>query len=444
MVSTSVIHRLKHSQLQGRVIDRGHSEFYKLRRVWNGLIDRHPTVVVQPCNPEDVTKVVQVAAHQGSLLAVRGGGHSLPGLSTCDGGIVLDLSLMRDITIDPLTRVAEVGGGAVLGDVDLAGSHYGLVTPAGVVSHTGVGNLTLGGGMGWLSRRFGLTIDNLLSADVVTADGTLRTASPDDDNELFWAIRGGGGNFGVVTKFRFRMHRLGPVTAGRWAYPNAEAPNVLNRYWEFIAEAPRELTTSFILTTDNLRITALWSGDPKAADTVLEGFGELGTILESSVGKLSFLELQKSSDENARWGRRCYAKGGFLQSLQGPVIETIADVISYAPVPGSEVYVLQLGGAVGDVDEENTAYVGRAAGHYWLVESFWDDPADDERSIAWSRKAAARLAGLSMKGNYVNEQSDTGVALSAYGEEKYKRLAKLKTRYDGSNLFRLNQNIVPV
>ncbi len=441
MDATVLIRDLDRSRLDGLVIDPSNAEYDRLRRVWNGVADRSPAAIVRATSVEDVVKVVQIAAEREKLLAVRSGGHSYPGLSTCDDGIVLDLSLMKDIVIDPTSRTAEVACGALLGDLDAAGSPYGLVTPAGVISHTGVAGLTLGGGMGWLSRRFGLTIDCLLGADIVTADGRLVRTSSEEEPDLFWAIRGGGGNFGVVTKFRFAMHSLGPATVGRWVYPSSEAVAALQRYRECLVDAPRELTTLCVLMPADLRITALWTGSDDAAS--LSRFGTLGRASSSSIGEMTFLELQKASDERMAWGRRYYAKGGFLHAIDETIIRVLADAMAAAPTEEAEVYMLQLGGAVCDTDESATPYSGRAAGHYWIVLLAWDRPEDDQKCIAWGRKTAAPLAAKSLRGNYVNEQSDTGVAASAYGEEKYARLAKLKWRYDPTNLFRLNQNIEP-
>ena len=443
MDGTLVVGDLARAQFDGALIESHHPQYDRLRRVNNGLIDRRPAAIVRALSATDVQKVVRIAAERGVLLAVRCGGHSFPGLSTCDGGIVLDLSLMNTVQVDPEARLAAVPGGALLGDVDAAGLRYGLVTPAGVVSHTGVGGLTLGGGMGWLSRRFGLTVDNLVGADIVTADGHLLQVSADEEPDLFWAIRGGGGNFGVVTTFRFRMHPLGPAIVRRWIYPAGQAPAILARYRDALAGCPRELTTALILMPGEFRLSALWSGSAAGAEAALARFGAFGGATPASNGETTFIDLQRSSDERLAWGRRYYSKGGFLREIDDQAISTIANSIADAPTPESEVYCLQLGGAVCDVDESTTPYSGRAAGHYWIAQTAWDDPADDDRVISWGRATANRLAAISLKANYVNEQSDTGIARSAYGEDKYSRLAQLKWRYDPTNLFRLNQNIEP-
>src|SRR5262249_36390509 len=244
----------------------------------------------------------------------RGGGHSIPGLSTCDHGIMLDLSLMNAVAVDRFARRAEVQGGALLGDLDSAGAPAGLVVPAGVVSHTGVAGWRLGGGMGWLSRRFGLTIDSLLAVDIVIADGQLRHISADAEPDLFWAIRGGGGNFGVVTKFTFRMHPLGQVLVGSWTYPVGEAGAVLRRYRDLAAAAPRELTSGFVFTSGGLVMTAVWSGASNPSEAAVARFGGLGRTTSASLGGMTFLDLQRRSDDRMAWNRRYYAKGGGLQA----------------------------------------------------------------------------------------------------------------------------------
>ena len=442
MVDPAGVGELERARLDGIVVDANHGDYDRLRRVYNGIIDRRPRAIVQAATASDVEKVVRIAADSGLPLAVRCGGHSFAGLGTCDDGIVCDLSRMNTVSVDPKTRTVEVGGGALLGDVDAAGERYGLVTPAGVVSHTGVGGLTLGGGMGYLSRRFGLTIDNLIEADLVTADGRRSRAGSDEQPELFWAIRGGGGNFGVVTRFKFRVHDLGPVSIRRWAYPAAALAATLSRYRDAAASAPRELTTAFIATMDGLHLRAIGSGSIVAAKAAVDRFAFPRGVPDLKVD-MTYVELQRASDELLPWGRRYYSKGGFLAEMDSRVIEIIAASVEEMPISGLEVYCLQLGGAVRDVDEDATAYSGRAAAFYWISQGAWDNPQHDEPAIAWCRRTAGRLGELSMNANYVNEQADTGVARGAYGESKYRRLGHIKRRYDPTNVFRLNQNIEP-
>ena len=437
--------KLSQARIDGVIVDGNHADYDKYRRIWNGVADRRPAAIVRARTVEDVRKTVRVAADHGALLAVRCGGHSLPGLSTCDDGIVLDLSLINQVTVDTAAGIAEVGGGALLRDLDVAGARAGLVTPAGVVSHTGVAGLTLGGGMGWLSRRFGLTIDNLLGAEVVTADGRLLWASADSEPELFWGLRGGGGNFGVVTRFRFRMHKLGPIVVGRWVYPAAGHEQVLHGFERLSAAAPRELTTNFAFTAAELVVTACWSGAAHDAEAAVAPFGNLASGVTGSFGNMAYTDLQKRHDELTEFGHRHYSKGGFLGHIDAAAIARMREAIGSAPTPETDIYVLQLGGAITDINESATPYSGRAASYYWITNTAWDDPADDARCIDWGRKAAKSLAEISMQGNYVNEQADSGkdVAFNAYGAEKYDRLARLKARYDPGNLFRLNQNIEP-
>ena len=445
MILTKIAATFDGGWATGSLVGPDHKEYERLRKVWNGVADRRPAAIVRARNSGDVSKIVKLAAQDEFRLAVRGGGHSLPGLSTCDNGIVLDLSLMNNVVVDRASRVAEVGGGALLGNLDAAGSSADLVTPAGIISHTGVAGLTLGGGMGWLSRRFGLTIDSLAGADIVTADGRLVQTSPEVEPELFWGIRGGGGNFGVVTKFRFRMHPLGPVLIGQWNYPPATFRTALASYAEVAAKAPRELTSAVTLTSTNLSVTAVWSGSTHDAEATVSRYGRLAQSGSGKLGGLTFLQLQSRNDAHFAWGRRYYAKGGFLQDFDEHAIGCLLEAIADAPTTASELYILQLGGAIGDVDEGATAYSGRQAGFYWIAEPVWDLADADARCIAWGRLAGQRLSEISRAGNYVNEQADFGkdVAYDAYGAEKYKRLAKLKARFDPSNVFRLNQNIEP-
>jgi FAD/FMN-containing dehydrogenase len=446
MNAASIEFELSHAKLDGHIIGRRHPDYDKYRKIWNGVSDRHPAVIVRAVSIGDVKATVKLAAKAGLLLAVRSGAHSLPGHSSCDDGVVLDMSLINGIALDKEKHTVEVGGGALLGDLDAAGSLAGLVTPAGVVSHTGVAGLTLGGGMGWLSRRFGMTIDNLLGAEVVTANGNVVWASEDSEPELFWGIRGGGGNFGVVTKFKFRMHNLGEISVGFWIYKNSDCFQVLHEYNQLAQRSPRELTTGFTLTSEELSVTAVWSGATESASTMVSPFGRLASPISGSFGKMPYVELQKRSDESDAWGQRHYSKGGFVDDLGDNVIEVMMNAVVNAPNKRTDIYVLQLGGAISDIAEDATPYSGRTAAYYWIANAIWDDPSEDAVCIEWSKQSAKALAAISMQGNYVNEQADAGklVSLGAYGLQKYERLARLKARFDPTNVFKLNQNIEPM
>jgi FAD/FMN-containing dehydrogenase len=444
-MTSDVVEHLTAADLSGGVVVPRSAEYDRRRRIWNGVVDRHPAAIVRPTTADEVATVVRAAAGCDAPLSVRCGGHSFPGHSTCDGGVVLELSGMNAVSVDPATGRCVVGGGALLGDVDRAAVPHGLAVPAGVVSHTGIGGLTLGGGIGWLSRLHGLTIDSLVGIDIVTADGSLRRASAQNEPDLFWALRGGGGNFGVVVAFEFQARALGPVSAGRWDYPLADIHDVMVGAAVTAADAPRELLISFSVTRLGVALTAFWTGAPARAGAALAPFGRLAASASGGHGPVSFLDHQCRNDHHSAWGRRYYAKGGFVRHVDAALVASIADAVAEGPTDHSEVYVPQLGGAVTDVDEDATAYSGREAGFYWLVEPIWDDPADDARCLAWGRRHGGRLAALSMDTNYVNEQADTGggFAEQAYGSSKYGRLREIKARYDPTNLFRLNANIEP-
>jgi len=444
-MARDVVERLTAADLGGGVAVPGSADFDRRRRIWNAVVDRHPAAIARPTTADGVAAVVRAAAEFDALLSVRCGGHSFSGHSTCDGGVVLDLSAMNSVSIDRATGRCVVGGGALLGDVDRAAAPHGLAVPAGVVSHTGIGGLTLGGGMGWLSRLHGLTIDSLVGVDIVTADGALRHASAESEPALFWALRGGGGNFGVVVAFEFQARAVGQVWVGNWVYPLADIHDVMLGAAELAGDAPRELTISFSATRLGVALTAFWVGTPARADATLAPFGRLTASAAGRHGPVSFLDLQTRNDQHSAWGRRYYAKGGFVRRVDAALVDCIADALAEGPTDHSEVYVPQLGGAVEDVDEDATAYSGRGAGFYWLVEPIWDGPADDARCLEWGRRHGRRLAALSMDTNYVNEQADTGGAFpeQAYGSSKYRRLRDIKARCDGTNLFRLNANIEP-
>lgn len=409
------------------------------------MFDRRPAVIVRAIAVDDVQRAVGLAAEAEVPLAIRGGGHSFPGHSTCDAGLLLDLSGLSAVDLDVTDRTALVGGGALLGDVDAATKPFDAVVPAGVVSHTGAGGLTLGGGMGWNSRRYGLTIDNLLGVQLVLADGTLLTVDEDAEPDLFWAIRGGGGNFGVVTSFRFQTRPMTTSAASTSLYRTSQAEAVLSAYAEQVADAPRELSSGFMLARDTLRMKAIWYGSPQQANAVLEPFSRLGGASPHESFGSTFWELQRASDEALPWGRRYYAKGGFLPAIDSTTITWLTQCLSQAPNLDCDVYVIHLGGAVADVPEDATAYTGRAASFYWVVNGVWDDPDDDDTCISWGRQTAEGLSKLSLAGNYVNEQSDVSPEATrlAYGDRTFDRLVSVKRRYDPTNLFRLNQNICP-
>ncbi|RYC07279.1 FAD-binding oxidoreductase [Nocardioides zhouii] len=440
----SVLAELRAS-LECQVIGRDDTDYDGARRVWNGAFDRSPLAVVRPSVVEDVQRTVATARDSGLTLAVRGGGHSLAGFSTCDDGIVLDLAGFDEVQVDVARARVRVPGGALLHDLDSATVPVNSVVPAGVVSHTGVGGLTLGGGMGWNSRRYGLTIDNLLSVDLVTADATWRKVDAESDPELFWAIRGGGGNFGVVTWFEFGMRELGSPCVVTSAYPTSAADRVLGDLAGIASDLPRDQTVGLLMSRDELRVKSVWFGDTATAETRLGPMTRLGGQRGESATS-TFTELQHASDESVAWGICCYSKGGFVSRLDDGFISLMTRQIAAAPTAECDVYMIQLGGAVADVDDDEAAYSGRSNPYYYVVTGSWDGPEDRGAAVQWGRETAALFGQASgVTSNYVNEQSDSSQDFveHAYGEKKYQRLVEVKRRTDPTNLFRLNQNIAP-
>ncbi len=444
MTVQEILAGVRAAGVAGDVVGPGEPGYDLRRRVWNGCADRQPAAIIRAEGVEDVRRVVAIAARMGCPLAVRGGGHSLPGLSTCDGGIVLDLGAMNGVTVDPDRAIARVGGGALLGDLDRAGAPHGLVVPAGVISHTGAGGLTLGGGMGWLSRRYGLTIDHLAEVTLVTAAGEVRTVDADRDPDLFWGLKGGGGNFGVVIEFVFRMKPLDRVETRSWTYPPGMMRSALLALAAAAEAAPDTLTCSAFVTPAGLSLTVLQSGTEIDAGA-WDAFANLAGPGADGPRYTDFVAFQSRGDAHVSWGRRYYARGGFLERLDPGTADTITDIATAMPTADSEVYLIQLGGAVARVPEDDAAYSGRAAGWYWIVQPLWDDPAQDAACLAAGRAGAKLMAARSMAVNYVNEQADTdpSIASQAYGATKFRRLQALKRRWDPGNVFRLNQNIPP-
>ena len=438
---------------EGEIILPGSAGYDAARVVWNGMIDRRPAVVARAAGVEDVRRTVRFAREQELPIAVRCGGHSLAGFSTCDDGVVLDLSLMRDVDVDPARRVARVAGGTLLSQLDAAAQAHGLVCPVGVVGHTGVAGLTLGGGMGRLQRHFGFSIDNLRSVELVTADDRVLTVSEDEEPDLFWGIRGAGPNFGVVTSFEFDLHELGPVvTQGFVDYPAERGHEIAARVREYLETAPDEVMVSFGVATGTeedgedlvgrpvVYVGATHSGRVDDAEEVLRPLRDLGPVADT-FRQVPYLELQTSGDDDMAWGKRFYMKGGFLAELSDGFI----DAALAHTTPRGAVTLWAQGGAISRIPEETMAFTGRQA-PFWLgVESDWDDAADDAALIEWGRTTMAALEPFTAAGHYVNDVIETGrdVVRDVYGEPKYERLVGLKRAFDPDNVFRLNQNIEP-
>jgi FAD/FMN-containing dehydrogenase len=443
----------------GEVVLPGSADYEAARLVWNAMIDRRPALVARCDSVEDVSRAIRFAREEDLAIAVRGGGHSVGGFSTCDDGLVIDLSRMHGVEVDPERRVARVRGGSLLRELDAAAQEHGLACPVGVVGHTGVGGLTLGGGMGRLQRRWGFSIDNMLAVDLVTAEGKQLRASDDEHPDLFWGIRGAGPNFGVVTSFEFRLHELGTtITQGMLAFPGERATEVAERVRAYAPSAPDEVMLSFgfglgptdpgfppeIAARPFVYMAITHTGDPGRADEAIEPLRDLGPAVDM-IEPRRYLDVQTSADEDMSWGKRFYMKGGFLAELSEAYVE--AGLATVAGVPGDECSItlwLQ-GGAIARVPDDAMAFNGRQA-PFWLgVEAAWGDPAHDEAHVAWGRETMAALEPFTAAGHYVNDMVESGddVVRSIYGPAKYDRLVELKRAYDPDNVFHLNQNVKP-
>jgi FAD/FMN-containing dehydrogenase len=420
------------------------------RAVWNGMIDRRPALIAYCANRDDVIQAVAFARTTGILTAVRGGGHNIAGSSLCDGGLVIDLSRMNGVTVDPERRSARAQGGALLADLDAATQVHGLATTTGVNSDTGLIGLTLGGGIGRLGRKHGLSCDNMLSAEIVTADGQVLNASEDKNGELFWGLRGGGGNFGIVTAITYRLHPLGPtVLAGSLVYEWKRVREALRLHAEFSAAAPDALCMDAALITlpdgkHGFSISVCYAGPVEEAERLLRPLRQALPVLADRIGPVSYVELQKAGDASFPRGHRFYWKAQFLREITEAAADALIDRFPSVPSANSFFVFQQVGGAIARVPFAATAYANRQAAYDSFPVSIWTDPAADDANIAWARAMYAALQPFAMAGVYVNNLGDEGQdrVMAAYGEN-YDRLVALKRKYDPDNLFRLNQNVRP-
>jgi FAD/FMN-containing dehydrogenase len=443
---------------RGSLITPGDPRYDAARTVWNAMVDKRPAVVARCADAADVLAAVAFARRHELRAAVRGGGHNVAGNAVCDGGIVIDLSAMRGVRVDPSAATVRAEAGVTLGDLDHATHPFGLAVPAGIVTQTGLAGLTLGGGVGWLQRRYGLTIDNLLSVDLVTADGRLLTASETEHEELFWAVRGGGGNFGVVTSFEYRARPVSTVLAGALFYGPEDPAGFLHAYRDFCRDVPDELTTDALLLTAPaapflpeavhgrlIGVVALcWCGEEAEGQRVLRPLRELGPVADL-VAPMPFPALQRMFDEGNPPGVRHYWKSGFLPELRDDVIDALADRCARVPSPLSSIDVMLLGGAVAQVDEDATAFSHRDARFLLNITSDWTDAATDEEQRAWAREVWEAVRPATTGAGYVNYVAQEGESQAAavYGPRKYARLREIKRAYDPENVFSLNQNIDP-
>jgi FAD/FMN-containing dehydrogenase len=438
--------------VKGQVIDRSHPEYDLARAVFNGAIDRRPEVIVRPIDVDDVRRAIEFSRVSGLPLSVRGGGHNVAGHSVCDDGVVIDLRLMRDVRVDPLARTAEAGGGATWIDFDPVCQRHGLATPGGTFGTTGVAGLTLGGGIGHLLGRFGLTLDNLLGAEVVTADGDVVVAAEDEHPDLFWALRGGGGNFGVVTRFVFRVHELGTLVGGLLVYGFERAEDVLRRARDVFAGAPDELTCIALLTRDRVSgdrrvaISVCWSGTSTEAQARLDELRAIPGLVADVVRPLSYLQLQSIFGE-LPFGLRHYWKSHFVRELPDDAVAFAVEHFSRRTSPLGTILVEPLQGLATRIPEESTAFANRGAAFNLSGLSIWDSPAADGEEIAWARAFGEGISPYSYRGggylNYMGRDEPLERVEAAFGREKFTRLREIKRRYDPDNVFRQNQNIPP-
>ncbi|WP_129138930.1 FAD-binding oxidoreductase [Modicisalibacter coralii] len=446
--------------VRGGVIGLDDAAYEQARRIWNAMPDRHPVLIARCLGSRDVRHAVDFARQQRMPVSVRGGGHHIAGNAVADGGLMIDLSAMREVRVDADSRTARVAPGALLGDVDHETQAFGLALPTGINSTTGIAGLTLGGGFGWLTRQYGLTADNLLSADVVTADGALHTVSVDREPDLFWAIRGGGGNFGVVTSFEFRLHPVGPsVYAGLVAYPFDQARQVLTAWRDFCAEAPRELSVWSVLRQAPplpflpeashgqpvVIFALLHAGDPTEGERLAQRVLAFGEVLGSHLGVQPFSAFQAAFDPLLTPGARNYWKTQNFARISDGLIEALIEATGELPGPECEVFVAQLGGAAADIAEGDTAYVGRNANFIMNAHGRWRETADDDRVRDWARRVFKATEPFATGGGYINFMTeDEGQRTAGIYGRNFTRLQQIKQIYDPDNLFRINQNIPPL
>ena len=448
---------------RGQLITADHPDYDTARAVWNGAVDRRPRLIARCSGTADVAAAVRFARDHDLEIAVRGGGHNVAGTAVCHDGIVVDLSAMRAVWVDPAGRTARVQGGALWGDVDHKTQAHGLATTGGIVSHTGVAGLTLGGGIGFLMRKHGLAVDNLLAADVVTAEGSIVRASADEDPDLFWALRGGGGNFGAATSFRFALHPLGPtVMAGPVFWAADDTTDVLRFYRDFIADAPDELGTVIRLGTvpplpvipehlhwrPAIAVACCYAGAGEDGAQAVRALRQHGTPLVDLLAPTPYVAFQSALNDTVPHGWHYYWKATNLAGLTDDVIDVIADHAYTASSPRSYAAIFHMGGAVARLPHDATAYAGRGVAHTMSIDAVWLPDQSGEHAAtqtAWARRFLHALqphrAGVYV--NFLDTDDDTSRVREAYGDHTYRRLAEVKAKYDPDNAYHHNKNIRP-
>jgi FAD/FMN-containing dehydrogenase len=443
----------------GQLLQPGDPGYDEARTIYNGMIDRRPGLIARPTGASDVIAAIAYARSVDLPIAVRCGAHSVAGHSVCDDGVLLDLSLMKGVHVDRANGTARANGGVNWGEYDRETQAFGLATPGGRVLSTGVGGFTLGGGYGWISPKYGLTCDNLVSADVVTADGRFLTASENENEDLFWGLRGGGGNFGVVTSFEFKVHPVGPIILGGiLVFELEQAPDVLATWRDIVEKAPDELATATVLLNAPpepfipeplrgqpvLAVAVAYCGDPAEGEKVVRPLKEMAPVADL-VGPMPYRALQAMLEPMSPHGWRNYWRGLHLKGLSDGTLETFVRFAPEGMAPATFFVLFQHGGAVGRVGEDETAFSHRDATFLAHPIGCWIEPADDERHLAWVNEVTEGMQPFTTGGVYLNFMADVGEApvRAGYGSSKYDRLSALKKTYDPDNVFRFNQNITP-
>lgn len=446
-------------QFTGEVILPEDAGYDEVRQIWNAMIDRKPALIVRCATSEDIVQAIEFGRTQNLLISIRGGGHNIAGNAVCDDGLMIDLSLMKGVEVNPDTRRASVEPGCTLGDFDAAAQAWGLATPLGINSTTGVAGLTLGGGFGWLSRKYGMTIDNLLSVEIITADGRQLHASEAENADLFWGVRGGGGNFGVITRFEFQLHPVGPnVLSGLIVFPFEQAKSVISQFARFTETMPEALNVWMVTRKapplpflpenvhgkEMVALALCYAGDPQEGENLIEPLRGFGTVLGEHIGVQPYTAWQQAFDPLLTKGARNYWKSHNFSQISEGVIDAIVEYAARLPSPHCEIFIGTIGGKTTSVSPEAMAYSSRDARYVMNVHGRWETAAEDERCITWAREFFAKSQPFASGGAYINflTHDETDRIVFAYGTT-WKRLVELKNKYDPMNLFRMNQNIKP-
>ena len=452
-IETAAVEALEEG-LRGSVISPSSTGYDDARRIWNGMIDRHPAIIARCVGTSDVTCAVNFARENDLLVAVKGGGHNVAGNAVCEGGLMIDLCGMRSVHVDAKTKRARAEGGATWGDFDAETQVFGLATTGGLISDTGVAGLTLGGGIGWLTPSYGLACDNLVAVDVVTADGEVVTASDNENDDLFWGLKGGGGNFGIATSFEFQVHPVGPMLfGGMTLYPLDEAREVLQHFREFMSNASDELgaMAAFTSTPDGLPVLALialYNGPVSDGETALKALRAFRRPLLDTFGPTPYRKIQTLFNAGAPPGLRYYWKSSFLDGLPKEAFAAVIEQARNRPSANSKIFLEFLGGAFTRIPRESAVFDHRASPYNLLIIGSWQDEEADELNREWVRDTWQAMQPYASEGVYVNylgteEDEGSNRLSSAYGPEKVEKLLALKRKYDPTNLFRMNQNIRP-